>query len=65
MDADYGLYVWPSAIVMAEYIWQNPARFKGRQVLEVSKIFLYSLINYSWVLGRRYRVYWLHQLAQL
>ncbi|KAL3676139.1 hypothetical protein R1sor_026087 [Riccia sorocarpa] len=32
---DYGLYVWPSSILLAEYIWQQRARFAGRKVLEL------------------------------
>jgi len=34
MQKDYGLYVWPCSIVLAEYVWQNWERFHGAFVLE-------------------------------
>jgi len=35
MQEEYGLYVWPCSIVLAEYIWQNRQRFAGARVLEI------------------------------
>lgn len=35
MQKDYGLYVWPCSIVLAEYVWQNWEQFHGAFVLEV------------------------------
>ncbi|BBN09227.1 methyltransferase-like protein 23 [Marchantia polymorpha subsp. ruderalis] len=35
MKEDYGLYVWPSSILLAEYVWQQRTRFRGRKVLEL------------------------------
>ncbi|KAI5075178.1 hypothetical protein GOP47_0009254 [Adiantum capillus-veneris] len=35
IEEDYGLYIWPSSIVLAEYIWQQKDRFAGVQVLEL------------------------------
>ncbi|KAH9555295.1 hypothetical protein CY35_08G106800 [Sphagnum magellanicum] len=35
MQKDYGLYVWPCSIVLAEYVWQNWERFHGAFVLEL------------------------------
>jgi len=32
---DYGLYVWPSAVVLSEYMWQNKENFKDKSVLEL------------------------------
>eukprot|EP00250_Pteridium_aquilinum_P033750 c620_g1_i2 orf=341-976(-) len=35
IEEDYGLYVWPCSIVLAEYVWQQKNRFLGTQVLEL------------------------------
>eukprot|EP01118_Nematostelium_gracile_P019403 TRINITY_DN8985_c0_g1_i1.p1 TRINITY_DN8985_c0_g1~~TRINITY_DN8985_c0_g1_i1.p1 ORF type:complete len:272 (+),score=49.26 TRINITY_DN8985_c0_g1_i1:95-817(+) len=32
---DYGLYVWPSAFVLAEYIVQNHDKFVGKHIVEL------------------------------
>lgn len=32
---EYGLFVWPSALVLAEYLWENRALLHGKRVLEV------------------------------
>jgi len=40
MSEDYGLYVWPSAVILGEYIWQQKHRFSEANVVEV---FFFSL----------------------
>ncbi|XP_073143591.1 uncharacterized protein [Henckelia pumila] len=35
MKEDYGLYVWPCSIILAEYIWQQKSRFSGANVVEL------------------------------
>ncbi|KAK4261698.1 hypothetical protein QN277_004658 [Acacia crassicarpa] len=35
MKEDYGLFVWPCSIVLAEYIWQQRQRFSGTSVVEL------------------------------
>lgn len=35
MQEEYGLYVWPCSVVLAEYIWQNRQRFVGSRVIEL------------------------------
>ncbi|KAI4319719.1 hypothetical protein MLD38_033288 [Melastoma candidum] len=35
MKEDYGLYVWPCSVILAEYVWQQRSRFAGTYVLEV------------------------------
>ncbi|XP_059078164.1 uncharacterized protein LOC131035688 [Cryptomeria japonica] len=35
MQEDYGLFVWPCSIVLAEYIWQQRSRFSGINVVEL------------------------------
>ncbi|KAG0589515.1 hypothetical protein KC19_1G025800 [Ceratodon purpureus] len=35
MQEEYGLYVWPCSIVLAEYVWQNRLRFAGARVVEL------------------------------
>lgn len=47
-DADYSLYTWPSAVVLAQYIWHHWHDFQGRTVLEVSKqVFLSRPSSFS------------------
>ncbi|XP_056406063.1 histone-arginine methyltransferase METTL23 [Hyla sarda] len=35
LDSEYGMYVWPSAPVLAQYIWFHQALLTGKRVLEV------------------------------
>ncbi|XP_057962622.1 uncharacterized protein LOC131154113 [Malania oleifera] len=35
MKEEYGLFVWPCSIVLAEYIWQQRLRFSGNNVVEL------------------------------
>ncbi|XP_058090818.1 uncharacterized protein LOC131237166 isoform X3 [Magnolia sinica] len=35
MQEDYGMFVWPCSIVLAEYVWQQRPRFLGMTVVEV------------------------------
>ena len=35
LDPSYGCYVWPSAFVLAEYIWHERDLFKDKTILEV------------------------------
>ncbi|XP_009770398.1 uncharacterized protein [Nicotiana sylvestris] len=35
MKEEYGLFVWPCSIVLAEYIWQQKSRFTGATVVEL------------------------------
>ncbi|XP_045818061.1 probable methyltransferase-like protein 23 isoform X2 [Trifolium pratense] len=35
MREDYGLYVWPCAVILAEYVWQQKHRFTGANVVEL------------------------------
>ncbi|KAI9005487.1 putative methyltransferase-domain-containing protein [Phycomyces nitens] len=35
LDPTYGCYLWPSAIVMGDYVWNQRHRFANRTVLEV------------------------------
>ncbi|CAL1542226.1 unnamed protein product [Lymnaea stagnalis] len=34
-DADYGLYIWPCAPVLAQYIWLRKGFITGKKVLEI------------------------------
>jgi hypothetical protein len=36
LDPSYGCYIWPSAFVLAEYIWHERDSFKDKTILEVS-----------------------------
>ncbi|GAB2279421.1 hypothetical protein Dimus_014061 [Dionaea muscipula] len=35
MQEEYGMFVWPCGIVLAEYVWQQRRRFFGTSVLEL------------------------------
>ncbi|XP_076939398.1 uncharacterized protein LOC143608097 isoform X1 [Bidens hawaiensis] len=35
MKEDYGLFVWPSRVILAEYVWQQRSRFAGLTLLEL------------------------------
>ncbi|WJX61186.1 hypothetical protein P8452_46303 [Trifolium repens] len=35
MSEDYGLYVWPCAVILSEYVWQQKHRFIGANVVEL------------------------------
>ena len=35
LNPSYGMYVWPCAPVLAQYIWVNRCKVKGRSVLEL------------------------------
>ncbi|KAM3921365.1 histone-arginine methyltransferase METTL23 [Leptodactylus fuscus] len=35
LDSEYGMYVWPCAPVLAQYIWFHRASMTGKSVLEV------------------------------
>ncbi|KAL4186992.1 hypothetical protein AMTRI_Chr09g16630 [Amborella trichopoda] len=35
MREDYGMFTWPSSVVLAEYVWQQRAHFSGRTVIEL------------------------------
>ena len=35
LDADYGLFVWPAALLLADYVWAHSALVSGRAVVEV------------------------------
>ncbi|KAK4360503.1 hypothetical protein RND71_019455 [Anisodus tanguticus] len=35
MKEEYGLFVWPCSIILAEYVWQQRSRFTGASVVEL------------------------------
>ncbi|KAL3527248.1 hypothetical protein ACH5RR_011904 [Cinchona calisaya] len=35
MKEEYGLFVWPCSIMLAEYVWQQRSRFSGINVIEL------------------------------
>ncbi|KAL8266038.1 hypothetical protein R6Q59_003382 [Mikania micrantha] len=35
MKEDYGLFVWPCSVILAEYVWQQRSRFAGISVVEL------------------------------
>ncbi|WCJ32710.1 hypothetical protein M5689_014115 [Euphorbia peplus] len=35
MKEEYGLFVWPCSVILAEYVWQQRERFSGTGVVEL------------------------------
>lgn len=35
VDPQYGMFTWPAAPVLAQFIWHNREHIKGKQVIEV------------------------------
>ncbi|XP_074777953.1 histone-arginine methyltransferase METTL23 isoform X1 [Athene noctua] len=35
LDSQYGLYVWPCAVVLAQYLWVHRRSLRGKRVLEI------------------------------
>ncbi|NXY82460.1 MET23 protein, partial [Alcedo cyanopectus] len=35
LDSQYGMYVWPCAVVLAQYVWSQRGSLPGKRVLEV------------------------------
>ncbi|CAN6247435.1 unnamed protein product [Urochloa humidicola] len=35
IEEDYGMFVWPCSIILAEYVWQQRSRFTGCKVVEL------------------------------
>uniref|UniRef100_A0A672Z010 Methyltransferase like 23 n=1 Tax=Sphaeramia orbicularis TaxID=375764 RepID=A0A672Z010_9TELE len=35
LDPQYGMYVWPSAVVLAQYLWKHREELRSRTVLEL------------------------------
>ncbi|XP_010418425.1 PREDICTED: methyltransferase-like protein 23 [Camelina sativa] len=35
MKEEYGLFVWPCSVILAEYVWQHSSRFRGSSILEL------------------------------
>jgi hypothetical protein len=40
IEDDYGMFVWPCSVSLAEYVWQKRSRFSGSRVVEVPLIFI-------------------------
>ncbi|XP_072098606.1 histone-arginine methyltransferase METTL23 isoform X2 [Mobula birostris] len=35
LDPQYGLYIWPCSVVLAQYVWFNKSEVKGKTILEI------------------------------
>ncbi|KAG2224063.1 hypothetical protein INT45_004944, partial [Circinella minor] len=46
LDAAYGCYIWPSALVMSDYVWYHRNMFKNSTILEVKGIKLVQLLKH-------------------
>nr|ALT32084.1 putative methyltransferase-like protein 23 [Hypsibius dujardini] len=38
VDPDYSCYTWPSAVVLAQFIWHHRAELRGKILLEISAV---------------------------
>lgn len=38
MKEEYGLFVWPCSVILADYVWQQRYRFSGANVVEAYAI---------------------------
>jgi hypothetical protein len=45
LKEEYGLFVWPCSVILAEYVWQHRSRFRDSSILEVNFYFNYSLLK--------------------
>jgi hypothetical protein len=48
MKEEYGLFVWPCSVILAEYVWQQRLQFSGVSVLEVIRFSIFFFHN--WVI---------------
>lgn len=44
LDGDYGMYTWPCAPVLAQYVYSKREFIKSKKVLEVSLVHTYSTV---------------------
>ncbi|AEE34158.1 S-adenosyl-L-methionine-dependent methyltransferase [Arabidopsis thaliana x Arabidopsis arenosa] len=35
LKEEYGLFVWPCSVILAEYVWQHRSRFRDSSILEL------------------------------
>lgn len=42
LDPQYGMYVWPCAVVLAQYLWTQREQLRGLTVLEVRRLHLWG-----------------------
>ncbi|KAG8076566.1 hypothetical protein GUJ93_ZPchr0006g44517 [Zizania palustris] len=35
IEEDYGMFVWPCSVILAEYVWQQRSRFTGSRIVEL------------------------------
>ncbi|KAG0531394.1 hypothetical protein BDA96_04G019800 [Sorghum bicolor] len=35
IEEDYGMFVWPCSVILAEYVWQQRSRFSASRVVEL------------------------------
>ena len=42
VDPQYGMFTWPSAPVLAQFIWHSRDQVKQKQVIEVIHYFYFS-----------------------
>ena len=45
VDPSYGMYVWPCAPVLAQYVWFNRHNIRGKTVLEVSPQSCHAILS--------------------
>jgi hypothetical protein len=48
IEEDYGMFVWPCSIILAEYVWQQRSRFSGSKVVEVLTLWVTLNVGSKW-----------------
>ena len=43
LEGDYGMYTWPCAPVLAQYVYSNREFIRSKKVLEVRLVYAYGL----------------------
>ncbi len=47
LDPSYGMYVWPSAPVLAQYVWYHQDIIHNKHVIEVAKYWKCDLLSFD------------------
>jgi len=45
IEEDYGMFVWPCSVILAEYVWQQRSRFSASRVVEVLLLLIFVFVQ--------------------
>jgi hypothetical protein len=46
IQEDYGMFVWPCSVILAEYVWQHRSRFSASRVVEVLLVLIFVFVQF-------------------